>query len=147
MKNTRIPDINIKVAKDVTRSDLYRLGFERVRSSEYLLIKPAYSYKKTPLLFLEFRILCSGEHNDALKEPSIVINCKNRDGSPYIAFYSSNNKNNLVLERVNKKAMHEISLMVREGVLKEIKDNNNGHAHSGRRKRKHHRHRGEEVKK
>lgn len=145
MKNTRIPDINIKVVKDVTKSDLYRLGFERARSSEYLLTKPAYSYKKTPLLFLEFRILCSGEHNDALKEPSIVINCKNRDGGPYIAFYGSNNKNNLVLERVNKKALNEISFMVREGVLKEIKDNNKEHVHSGRRKRKHHRHSGEKV--
>lgn len=109
-----------KISNRITKNQLLKFGFTYRYPDEYIYRIPCYKYKDISLLYLEFIIMYDND-NGNIKNPILIINCKNKDNSQYIAFYNNEEiNNNKVLEIVNKKLSNTLNKMYKQGIVKQI---------------------------
>lgn len=113
----KIDKNNFKVSPNITKEKLIKYGFHYRYPDRYIYHTPCYKYKKQdPLIYLEFTIIFDNVEKDKIENPTLLVNCKDKNDNFYAPFYSKFLNNNEVLNRVNKK----LTLILNDMVKKEI---------------------------
>lgn len=110
--------LNYKVSPKITPNDLIKYGFHRIYPSVYIYRIPCYKHNKLPLMFLEFTIRFEVNNKKEFKNPTLLINCKDKNDNLYTPFYRENyfNKNE-VLDKVNRKLKLIINNMYKKEII------------------------------
>lgn len=113
---------NLKVSSDITNKQLINYGFTYHYPDKFVYRIPCYKHKnKQPLLFLEFVILFDNEPKNKISNPTMLINCRDKNDNFYVPFYSDYYNKNEVLDKVNRK----LSLIVADMINKRVIIKNN----------------------
>ena len=117
--------LNYKISSKITPDDLMKYGFHRIYPSSYVYRVPCYKHNKQPLIFLEFLVGFEVNSKKEFENPTMLINCKDKNDNFYVPFYREDyfNKNE-VLDKINRKLSLVISDMIKkELIVKKNKTN------------------------
>lgn len=114
---------NFTISPNITQEQLIKYGFHRIYPSQYVYRVPCYKYKKQPLIFLEFTVIYEVSSKREFENPTMLINCRDKNDNLYAPFYGEYFQNNLVLDKVNKKLALILSDMIKKEIVIKTKKN------------------------
>lgn len=107
-----------KISKNITKEQLMEYGFYYNYPDKYVYRVPCYKHKnKQPLIFLELTIIFDSNQKNNIENPTMLVNCKDRNDNFYVPFYSDYYNKNEVLDKVNKKLALVISDMIKKKII------------------------------
>jgi len=107
---------NYKPVKNITKDMLKENNFRNI-DGYYSYRFPVYSYKKDPLLWATFYI--------DLDNFNCSINVTDNNGNTYAAYYNTvYGQNNKVVDIINKRIETQLSVFIKNKLIKQKKANN-----------------------